>query len=140
MGYVYLFNDVERWKNVVWCSETGRRDAVERQSGSVGLSAETAAGAASQQPDSVRCADRRQQSPAFCRPSSRFTSKIGRQRPVTELTRVLRKLHNSVKPTGALLANTTEDGCWKITLTFDRRMFCIPKFRYSVLQQTTRHW
>jgi len=24
--------------------------------------------------------------------------------------------------------------------TFDGRRFCIPKFTYSTLQQTTRHW
>ena len=32
-----------------------------------------------------------------------------------------------------------QDGLWKITLMFDGRRFCIPKFRYCTLQ-TTRHW
>ena len=31
-----------------------------------------------------------------------------------------------------------QDGRWKITLMFDGRRFCIPKFRSSMLQQTTR--
>jgi len=29
-----------------------------------------------------------------------------------------------------------QDGQWKITLMFDGRRFCIPKFRSSTLQQT----
>ena len=33
-----------------------------------------------------------------------------------------------------------QDGRWKITLMFDGRRFCIPKFRSSTLQQTTRQW
>ena len=33
-----------------------------------------------------------------------------------------------------------QDGRWKITLKFNERRFCIPKFRYSALQQTTRRW
>jgi len=46
-------------------------------------------------------------------------------------------------------ANETRSHCYmdnhkmaagKITLTFDGRRFCVPKFRYSTLQQTTRHW
>ena len=28
-----------------------------------------------------------------------------------------------------------QDGRWKITLMIDGRRFCIPKFRYSTLQQ-----
>ena len=28
----------------------------------------------------------------------------------------------------------------EITITFDGRRFCVPKFRHSTLQQTTRHW
>jgi len=31
-----------------------------------------------------------------------------------------------------------QDGRWKITLMFDGRMFCIPKFTFSTLEQTTR--
>jgi len=33
-----------------------------------------------------------------------------------------------------------QDGRWKTTLMFDGRRFCIPKFRSSTLQQTTRQW
>jgi len=34
----------------------------------------------------------------------------------------------------------TGDHRWKMTLTFDGRRLCVPKFTYSTLQQTTRHW
>ena len=61
---------------------------------------------------------------------------------------VQRSLPNNVIPTGAVLAMKPEataigdpqDGRWKITLTFDGHRFCIPKFRSSTLQQTTRQW
>jgi len=33
-----------------------------------------------------------------------------------------------------------QDGRWKITLMFDGRRCCIPKFSSSTLQQTTRQW
>ena len=51
---------------------------------------------------------------------------------------------SSVYSTGAVPAMKPEataigdpqDGRWKITSLFDGRRFCIPKFRYSALQQT----
>jgi len=58
-------------------------------------------------------------------------------------------VRQTVSHTVALLANKTEEtgiviiARWpleKKPLTFDVRKFCIPKFRYSTLQQTTRHW
>jgi len=53
---------------------------------------------------------------------------------------------SSVYSTGAVPAMKPEataigdpqDGRWKITSLFDGRRFCVPKFRYSTLQQTTR--
>jgi len=52
----------------------------------------------------------------------------------------------AVLTTGAVLAMKPEataigdpqDGRWKITLTFYGRRFCIPKFRHSTLEKTTR--
>jgi len=38
------------------------------------------------------------------------------------------------------LLGDPQDGRWKITLMFDGRRFCMPKFRYSTLRQMTRHW
>jgi len=38
---------------------------------------------------------------------------------------------------GSTAIGDPQDGRWKITLMFDGRRFCIPKFRSSTLQQTT---
>ena len=43
----------------------------------------------------------------------------------------------AVKPEATAIGDP-QDGRWKITLTFDGRRFCIPKFKYSTLHQTTR--
>jgi len=43
----------------------------------------------------------------------------------------------AMKPEATAIGDL-QDGRWKITLTFDGRRFCIPKFRTSTLQQTTR--
>jgi len=44
-----------------------------------------------------------------------------------------------MKPEATALGDP-QDGRWKITLMIDGRRFCIPKFRSSTLQQTTRQW
>jgi len=44
----------------------------------------------------------------------------------------------AMKPAATAIGDP-QDGLWKITLMFDGRRFCIPKFRYCTLQ-TTRHW
>ena len=43
----------------------------------------------------------------------------------------------AMKPEATAIGDP-QDGRWKITLMFDGRRFCIPKFRYSTLQQMTR--
>jgi len=43
----------------------------------------------------------------------------------------------AMKPEATAIADP-QDGRWKITLMFDGRRLCIPKFRYSTLQQMTR--
>jgi len=43
----------------------------------------------------------------------------------------------AMKPEATAIGDP-QDGRWKITLMFDGRRFCIPKFRSSMLQQTTR--
>ena len=45
----------------------------------------------------------------------------------------------AMKPEATTIGDP-QDGHWKITLTFDGRRFCIPKFRLSTLQQMTRQW
>ena len=45
----------------------------------------------------------------------------------------------AMKPEATAIGDP-QDGHWKITWTFDGRRFCIPKFRYYTLQQTTRQW
>ena len=45
----------------------------------------------------------------------------------------------AMKPEATAIGDP-QDGRWKITLMFDGRRFCIPKFRYSTLQQTARQW
>ena len=45
----------------------------------------------------------------------------------------------AMKPEATAIGDP-QDGRWKITLMFDGRRFCIPKFRYSTLQQMTRQW
>ena len=42
----------------------------------------------------------------------------------------------AMKPEATTIGDP-QDGHWKITLTFDGRRFCIQKFRYSTLQQTS---
>ena len=42
----------------------------------------------------------------------------------------------AMKPEATAIGDP-QHGRWKITLMFDGRRFCIPKFRYSTLQQTT---
>ena len=42
----------------------------------------------------------------------------------------------AMKPEATAIGDP-QDGRCKITLMFDGRRFCIPKFRYSTLQQTT---
>ena len=44
-----------------------------------------------------------------------------------------------MKPEATALGDP-QDVRWKITLMIDGRRFCIPKFRSSTLQQTTRQW
>ena len=43
----------------------------------------------------------------------------------------------AMKPEATAIGDP-QGGCWKITLMFDVRRFCISKFRSSTLQQTTR--
>jgi len=43
----------------------------------------------------------------------------------------------AMKPEATAIGDP-QDGRWKITLMFDGRRFCVLKFRYSTLQQTTR--
>jgi len=45
----------------------------------------------------------------------------------------------AMKPEATAIGDP-QDGRCKITLMFDGRRFCIPKFRYSTLQQTTCQW